>query len=236
MINPPKRLHRALARSGVGAVEAPPDVQRGSEFCAGLASGDDHASLAPMLSRRSLLVGGLFAFAGATLAKRSSASLARPLTLSELVKNSRHAIVGTPVDLFAQWEPLGNHRRIITYTMVRTEYSIDGRPPATRELLVRTLGGIVDGIGQIVPGEAVLRRGATSAVFLSEVGSDLFAVTGMAQGHYPLVADDAGVRRLTMSRGALEVPATPAAAVKRLDGRSVGEAEAMIATELGSAP
>jgi hypothetical protein len=190
-----------------------------------------------MFSRRTLLVGSLLAAAGAALTRRSEASVSRPLSLAELVKSSRHAVVATPVDLFAQWDSLGDHRRIITYTMVRTEYSLDGRPPATRELLVRTLGGIVDGIGQIVPGEAVLRRGTTAAIFLTDVAKDLFAVTGMAQGHYPLVTDAQGIRRLVASHGAVEMPATAAAAVKRLDGQSVEDVEKLIYAELaGAAP
>jgi len=167
--------------------------------------------------------------------RSADASVARALSLSDLVRGSRHALVATPVDLFAQWETIGKHRRIITYTMVRTEYSIDGRPPGTRDVLVRTLGGIVDGIGQIVPGEAVLRRGATSALFISDVSKDLFAVTGMAQGHYPLVSDAQGMRRLTASRGALEVAADANAAVKRLEGRSLEEVESLVYAELRGA-
>jgi hypothetical protein len=204
-------------------------------FSLGLATPPGHASLSPMLSRRSLLLGSLFATVGVSAASRANASVARALSVSELVRTSRHALVATPVDLFAQWETIGKHRRIITYTMMRTDYSIDGRPPATRELLVRTLGGIVDGIGQVVPGEAVLRRGVTAALFISDVSKDLFAVTGMAQGHYPLVSDAKGMRRLTASRGALEVAADANAAVKRLDGRSVEEVEALVYSELGSA-
>jgi hypothetical protein len=204
-------------------------------FSSGLAGAPGHASLSPMLSRRSLLLGSLVAAAGASVAGRAEASLARALSLSELIRSSRHALVATPVDLFAQWETLGKHRRILTYTMVRAEYSLDGRPPATRELLVRTLGGIVDGIGQIVPGEAVLRKGVTSALFVTDVSQDLFAVTAMAQGHYPLASDAQGIRRLTASRGALEVVADSSAAVKRLDGRSVQEVESLIYTELRSA-
>lgn len=204
-------------------------------FPSGLAEAGGHASLPSMLSRRSLLLGSLFATVGVSATGRASASVARALSVSELVRSSRHALVATPVDLFAQWETIGKHRRIITYTMMRTEYSIDGRPPATREVLVRTLGGIVDGIGQIVPGEAVLRRGATAALFITDVSKDLFAVTGMAQGHYPLVSDAQGMRRLTASRGALEVAADGNAAVKRLDGRSVEEVEALVYSELAGA-
>lgn len=227
---------RSETDSGPARVNgAPGDMPQWRAGAPNLATAKGRASLLPMLSRRTLLVGSLVAAAGATVATRARASMARALTLTELVRDSRYALVGTPVDLFAQWETLGDHRRILTYTMVRTEYSLDGRPPATRELLVRTLGGIVDGIGQIVPGEAVLRRGETAAFFLADIEHDLFAVTGMAQGHYPVVTDKQGTRRLTMSRGALEVATTTTAAVKRLDGRALDEVEALVYSELGRA-
>jgi hypothetical protein len=182
-----------------------------------------------MLSRRSILLGSLATAASLAVTGRARASVSVALTLSELVGQSRHALVGTPVDRFSQWETIGRARRIVTYTLVRADYSLDGRPPSTGELMVRTLGGIAGDVGQVVPGEAVLHQGAAAAVFLSEIGKDLFAVTGMAQGHYPLTTD--GVRRLRAT--ATEVLHVAAdSAVKLLDGRTVPEVETLIFSEL----
>jgi hypothetical protein len=184
-----------------------------------------------MLSRRSLLLGGLAASVHIGHARSASASLARALSLSELVYQSRHALVGTPATPTCQWETIAGSRRIVTYTRVLVEAPLDGRAPAQRELMVRTLGGTVGHIGQVVPGEARLDPGTPSVIFLVEAASDLFVVTGMAQGHYPLVTDERGVKRLRANREHV-VRLDRESAVSRLDGRSVSEAEQLVAAEM----
>jgi hypothetical protein len=158
--------------------------------------------------------------------------MARPLSLTELVYQSRHALVGTPVAFEARWETVGRHQRIVTYTRLRVEHPVDGRPPAASEVMLRTLGGQVGDIGQIVPGEAALRRGATATLFLEELSAELFAVTGMAQGHYPLQADARGIRRLRADLQAADQAVFAEAAVHRLAGRTVSEVEALVAQEM----
>jgi hypothetical protein len=158
--------------------------------------------------------------------------MARPLSLAELVYQSRHALVGTPVSFEALWETVGRRQRIVTYTRLQVERPLDGRPPAASELTLRTLGGQVGDIGQIVPGEAALRRGATAALFLEELSPAVFAVSGMAQGHYPLQADRQGLRRLHADLQAAEQAAFADAAVHRLAGRTVNEVETLVAAEV----
>jgi hypothetical protein len=183
-----------------------------------------------MLSRRSLLTGGLSAFAFARI-RPAEATLVRALTLNELVSQSRHAVVGTPGDASSRWETIGGRERIVTYTQVRIEYPLDGTAPRSSELTVRTLGGRVGDIGQIVAGEAPLRRHGTAALFLEPIASDVFAVTAMSQGHYPILADDKGARRLRAH--ALSVRQMPSdAAVVRLDGRTVVEVEGLVFQEV----
>src|SRR4051812_9349513 len=105
-----------------------------------------------MLSRRSLLVGGLAALALGR-ARTAHATLVLPITLRELVSQSQHAVVGTPGAATSRWETIGGHERIVTYTPLHIEHSLDGTSPGS-ELTVRTLGGRVGDIGQIVAGEA----------------------------------------------------------------------------------
>lgn len=188
-----------------------------------------------MLSRRSLLLGGLATVAGVATAGRARASVARALTLNELVHQSLYALVGTPIELFGRWETVGRRSRIVTYTLVRADYSIDGRPPETSEIMIRSLGGRVDDIGQTVPGEAMLQRGRPATVFVEELSRDLFAVTGMAQGHYPVLTDDHGVKRLHAVAGLLEFVGGAKAldsAVHVLDGRTVTEVEGLVYGEI----
>ncbi len=180
-----------------------------------------------MLSRRALLFGGLAAASWAALAKPARAMIARALTLSELVAQSQHALVATPLDLSSTWESVGGRSRVVTYARVRTEYSIDGRASASPELMVRSLGGVVGHIGQIVPGEAILRRGATAVLFLQAINPDVFCVTAMSQGHYPVFSDSKGVRRVRANPAAAEVFG-PNAAVRLLDQRTLGEVETLV--------
>lgn len=189
-----------------------------------------HASLNPMLSRRSLLQGGIALAVGVAVTRRAGASVMRALTLSELVNISQHAFVGTPTDAFSQWDTIGKQRRIVTYTMVDVHSSIDGRPTPTASVMLRTLGGISGNIGQVVPGEAMLRTGETAAMFVTTLSQDLYGVTGMSQGHYPLTTD--GSRRLHAITNGLEMQAGPDAAVHRLDGRTVSEVESLVFQEL----
>jgi hypothetical protein len=171
------------------------------------------------------------AMSGALVERPAGACSARALTLGELVFESNHAFVGTPMDSFSLWEAVGGRRRVVTYSTIKAEYSFDGRPPDASELTLRSLGGIVDGVGQVVPGEAVLRRGATAAVFVRRLDRSVFAVTAMAQGHYPLVTDPDGTRRLFATPAAREAAGRDGA-VQRLDKRTVQEVEGLVLEEL----
>jgi hypothetical protein len=182
-----------------------------------------------MLSRRSFVVGGLSAFA-LCRTRPAQATLVRAITLTELVGLSKYAVVATPGASSSRWETIGDRERIVTYTPVRVDYVLDGTSPAN-EIMVRTLGGRVGDIGQVVPGEAPIRSGATAALFLEPVATDVFGVTAMAQGHYAVRTDDQGARRLRANRLSFAKLA-PDAAIARLDGRTVGEVESFVYQEV----
>ncbi|MET0410051.1 MAG: hypothetical protein ABW217_02085, partial [Polyangiaceae bacterium] len=109
-----------------------------------------------LLSRRRLLQGVAVGTFAAGLPRSTWASTARALSLPELVGSSRFALVATTSDVKSQWETIGNSRRIVSYHELQVAYPIDGRPPAETRLVVRTLGGRVGSIGQLVHGEAKL--------------------------------------------------------------------------------
>ena len=185
-----------------------------------------------MLSRRSVLTGGLAVFAGlASGGRPARATIVRPVTLPELVGMSRHRIVGTPLSASARWETIGGSERIVTYHTLRVDYALDGTAPTAGDLVVRTLGGAVGDIGQIVPGEAPLRKGETAALFLEDVKTNVFAVSAMAQGHYRIFADEQGAKRVRANSFTLR-GATSEAAVVRLDGRTVVDVESLVYQEV----
>ncbi len=182
-----------------------------------------------MLSRRSFVAGGLSALALGYV-RPAQATLVRPVTLTELVSMSQYAVIATPGESSSRWETIGDRERIVTYSPVRIENVLDGTSPGS-EIMVRTLGGSVGDVGQIVPGEAPIRKGVTAALFLEPVATDVYGVSAMAQGHYPIKADVQGARRLVAHRLSTEKLA-PDTAIVRLDGKTISEVEAAVYQEV----
>jgi hypothetical protein len=163
----------------------------------------------------------------ALLGRHARASVARAVPLEALTRRSRHVIVGEPLDAYSVWERIGARKHIVTYTRVRAHEVLAGKDPDSDELLVRTLGGTVGDLGELVHGEAALRIGHRSVVFTMP-SRDALAVTAMAQGHYPLRRDSAGSERLLRSPHASELLDEPGSAVKRLPGLRIAETRSLL--------
>lgn len=162
------------------------------------------------------------------LASRSAlASLARAVPVEELVARSRHVLLAEPLDAESVWEQIGQRRHIVTYTRVRALELLAGADPKQEELMVRTLGGRIGDLGELVHGEAMLELGARGVLFVMPTHGAL-GVTAMAQGHYPLLRDTAGVERLRRSPEAAELVGEDGSAVKRLSGLQVTEARSLL--------
>lgn len=184
-----------------------------------------------MFSRRNLLLGAGVGAAYWATAQPAAATSARPISLRELTQRSRHALLVTPTDAAARWETAYGTRRIVTYTRVLVSQALDGRSSLQSELQVRTLGGKVGHLGQVVHGEARLELDKMNALFLELDDEQVWRVTAMAQGHYPLRADSDGTRRLVRSPDLPEMRLDAAAAVQLLPGRTVLEAERLLAEQ-----
>jgi hypothetical protein len=162
------------------------------------------------------------------------------VVLDALVSESSAAIVATPTDTRSVWED----GRIATYTKVHVERVVVGANPG--DVWIRTLGGAVGDIGQQVEGEAVLRQGQTSLLFLTSFAGNV-VVTARGQGQFVLQQSPTGVAmiRRNLHAGALVGPnpttvariqalttnahaVLPAAEV--LDGKSIDDA----ATEISA--
>lgn len=183
-----------------------------------------------VIGRRELIAGLSGLGAALAVPAPAAASVAVALPLAEMVRLSRHVLIGRPIDAQSRWETVGRRSRIVTYSLVRVEQALeDGAPDG--EVLVRSLGGAVGDVGQIVHGEAMLTLGEPAAVFLSELDAGVFSVTAMSQGHFPVAADRSGVVRLRAGVTSLELLAADGGVVRRLDGRSVPEAETLVRAE-----
>jgi hypothetical protein len=180
------------------------------------------------ISRRAWLA-SLGVVASAELAPRvACATLVRGMSLPELVSRSRHAVLGTPLASHCFYLSIGGQRKIVTETRFRVEGTLGLEPPGEAELAVRTLGGQLDGAGELIDGQALLRPGQLCLGFFERAEDGACWVTGMAQGHYPLAQSDSGL----MLRASPQLPRIrdwEQSAVKRLVGTRLSEAESLIA-------
>lgn len=180
------------------------------------------------ISRRALITSfGLGAGAG-LLPRLAHATLVRGVTLAELVGRSQHVLLGTPLDAECQVMRIGGRRMLVTETRLRVEGVLALSAPSGTELVVRTLGGRLDGEGELVHGQAELDLAVRCAAFLQRGPDGVCWVTGMAQGHYPLEGAE-GSFTLRPSPHLPTILEWERSAVKRLSGMRLADAERAIA-------
>lgn len=167
--------------------------------------------------------------ASLAVAKVATASTARAVSLQHLVERSSRIVRSTPLDSFARSETIGGTQHVVTYSRLRVEEALQG-DSAESEILVRTLGGTLGAVGEIVHGEAELALNQPCIVFLHDNADGVEVVTAMAQGHYPLALDARGIPRLGASRNLphLVPGAASVSAVEQLTGLGVAEARSLI--------
>jgi hypothetical protein len=180
------------------------------------------------MNRRAFVLASLSTVPLLALPPGAEAHTARLLTLEELVGISTYVVIATAGEHRSSWEDLPAGRRIVTYTRLAVDRAVTGKPGT--EIWVRTLGGAVDKIGQAVPGEAQLRAGSRSLLFLAQV-TGAVVVAAMSQGHYPVVVDDKGTSRLAPSPETGMLVPRPGPVIfarERLVGSTVDEAAAIV--------
>jgi len=143
----------------------------------------------------SLLIAVAAPLTGTLVAGDAAASVSVAVTLEGLLQETTLAVVATPVEGRAVWE----NNRIYTYTRIRLDRVVAGDAPkagdgngAAQDVWVRTMGGIVGKIGQIVDGEPVLTPGRSCLLFLHPGPVGSYEVTARAQGQYPVIVDERG--------------------------------------------
>ena len=167
------------------------------------------------------------------LAAVAAASVSLPVTWDALLRGSTASAVVSPREATAVWEG----GRICTYTHVHVDRAIAGDLTTGGDAWVRTLGGVVGKVGQIVDGEPVFSPGRASLVFLRPSVSGAYDVTARGQGQFPVVAGaDAAhsptvIRShsagLLLDREAIGLPSAqgaPVLAADMLHGRLVDDA------------
>jgi hypothetical protein len=173
--------------------------------------------------------------AAAVLAGDAHASVSIAVTWDVLLRESSAAAVVKPIESRSVWED----GRIYSYTRLLVGRSMAGDMPKGAEAWVRTMGGVVGKIGQIVEGEPVFAPGEESLLFLRQGPAGTYEVTARGQGQFPVVAGDPKLPRMVVrshSMGAILMPQNVGLAIVRLaadvlHGRSVDEVAAVIASD-----
>lgn len=177
-------------------------------------------------SRRGFLLGTL-ALGSTFRATPASATLLRGLPLAQLVQRSGRVVVLEPLRAVCRYADIAGRRSIVTDTRVVLHESWRGAANDS-ELTLRTLGGELDGVGELVHGQPLLELGVRGVAFLqlSRAG-DVWWTTGMAQGHYPLT-DLGRDARLLADRRLPALLHPESSAVAQLVGRRSAEARDLV--------
>jgi hypothetical protein len=169
------------------------------------------------------LLAGASAF-GVLVPSDAQASVSIAVGFDALVKDADAVGVVTPVESKTVWE----EGRIYTYTRVKVDQGVAGELGTGAEGWIRTMGGVVGKIGQLVDGEPVLTTSKPSLLFMRKFKtSGTWEVSARAQGQYPIVVDDsikdtAKARRVIRSNavGVLLPPKSPTEAVPTKSGET----------------
>jgi hypothetical protein len=159
--------------------------------------------------------------------KAGHATTARAVSLHDLVTRSSRVLRGTPLEGVARSEDIGGARHIVTYSRVRVEDLIQGGP-AESEILVRTLGGRMGNLVELVHGEAELALNEACVVFVHQNTDGTEGVTAMAQGHFPIANDASGTPRLRASQNMAHLVGGEQPAATLLAGARLEEARSLI--------
>jgi len=149
----------------------------------------------------SAVLAGASLAAGVSVPSDARASVSIAVAYDALVKDADSVGVVTPVEAKSVWED----GRIYTYTRVKVDQGVAGELGTGTEGWVRTMGGVVGKIGQLVDGEPVFTTGKPSLVFMRKFKlSGTWEVSARAQGQYPVlvdsnVSDSAKARRVVRS-------------------------------------
>jgi hypothetical protein len=105
-----------------------------------------------------------------------------PMGVENLSHVSTHIVEGRALESISQWNP--EHTLILTYTRFAVSRTLKGQAPGT--IMVRQLGGTVDGVTQKVSGVRHWRPGEEAVLFLqpSSIADGALVVTGLMQGNF----------------------------------------------------
>jgi len=151
----------------------------------------------------------------------ASASVVEALSLVELVKRSEHVVVATAGERMGRRS--GN--LIVTDVQLTIAEGLKGGAKRGDTLVATLLGGVAEGVGLQVPGEAALPEGGQLVVFLRRTPeSKELRIVGMAQGVMPIATRS--------GKSMVQPPSHDAELMKRGADGHLQKGESAVATEI----
>jgi hypothetical protein len=132
--------------------------------------------------------------AAATVSSDANASVMIAVPFDSLVKDADAVAIIAPLESKSVWED----GRIYTYTRVKVEQGVAGDTSSNggSDVWVRTMGGVVGKVGQLVDGEPVFTPNKSNLVFLRKFkAGGTWEVSARAQGQYPVIVDELSKKR-----------------------------------------
>ena len=115
----------------------------------------------------------------------ASATTVISLSIEKMAKESDVIVRGVVTQKKSEWNKA--RTRIYTLTTLQVGERLKGGQKIVDQLTIRQLGGEIDGIGQMVVGNARFSMGEEVLVFLEKHPTDdVYVVLGMAQGKYSI--------------------------------------------------
>lgn len=133
----------------------------------------------------------------------SFATTVIPLSVENLTAISSHVVEGRAISSWTQWN--ATHTVIFTYTKFQVQRTLKGEAAAT--MVVRQLGGTLDGTTEKVAGVRQWKIGEQALLFLrpGEIRDGSLVVTGLMQGNFLIYRGPTGEN--LVSNGAPNVSA-----------------------------
>lgn len=137
--------------------------------------------------KRAVLTAALLA-AALTASPRAHASMSLWASMAELVEEADEVVIATTVAKESYYDA---HGRIVTDVELAVEQREKGEARAGETLVVRRLGGEVEGIGMLVVGQPSFELGERQLLFLHRAKNAPFCKTvAMSQGRMRLAEQD----------------------------------------------
>lgn len=123
----------------------------------------------------------------------ASASVIPVMALEQIHARANRVIQGTVIDQTSFWHESEGHHLIITHSTIRVARAWKQDIPENGHVVVRTIGGEVEGYHQTLLGEAALSPNEEVVLFLQdEEGWEHPSVVGFYQGKYRVEHDEKG--------------------------------------------